>query len=125
MLTRNTGQELPSEALDVRVGERNKAVALQKIEQAQVEKVRDDTDMATEVETVPEMDTPVSIVRVVVPERLQCPQLNLGGVAVLLHGADNLHGDVFAGTAIIGLDYLPEGALAEEVRDTICKTGQY
>lgn len=69
-LTSNASQELSSKALDVGIRERDEAVAFEKIEQTQVQEIRDNTDMATEVKTVPEMNTPVSIVRVVVPKCL-------------------------------------------------------
>ncbi len=124
-LTSNASQELSGKALDVGIRERNEAVAFEKIEETQVQKVCDDTDMATEVETVSEMDAPVSIVGVVVPKRLQSPELDLSGIAVLLHGADDLHGDELAGTAVKGFDYLSESALPEEVRYTVCTIGQY
>jgi hypothetical protein len=42
-----------------------------------------------------------------------------------LYGADDLHGDELAGTAVEGFDYLSEGALSEEARYTVCTIGQY
>lgn len=69
LLTCNTGQELTSKTLNMRVWKRGELVALEKIEKTQVQKIRDDTDVTTKVETVPEMDTPVSVVSVMVPKR--------------------------------------------------------
>lgn len=69
-LTCNTRQELPSKALNVGVGEGNEAVALEKVEKTEIQQIRDDTDMATVVKAVPEVYTPISVVCIMVPQRL-------------------------------------------------------
>jgi len=64
-LTSNAGEELACKLLDVTAGEGHKRVALQEIKDTLAEEVGDDTDVVSEVESVPQMNTLVAVVLVV------------------------------------------------------------
>jgi hypothetical protein len=122
VLTRNAGKQLAGKALDLAAGKRHEAVALEEVEDALAEQVGDDADVVAEVEAVAQVDALVAVGAVVGGEGGEDAQLDLGGVAVLLHGADDLDGAAGFALAVVGLDDLAEGALAEEADDGVWST---
>jgi len=64
-LTSNTGEELTREALYMRARKRHELVLLEEVEHALTEKVGNDANVVLEVEAVPQVDTLVSVVLVV------------------------------------------------------------
>jgi len=71
--------------LDLAVRERHKAVALEKVKDALAEQVHDDADVASVVEAVPEVDTPVPVFLVIGLERGEDSEFYPRGVPVFLH----------------------------------------
>lgn len=106
-------------ALDMAIGERCKVVSFEKIEYARVQQAHGNADVALVVEAVSWMNTPISIFGVVVFERLQDSQLNLGRVSVFLDRSNNLQGDVLLLYNVVGFDDFAKGALPEQFLDSI------
>lgn len=99
--------------LNLRAWEWNKLVSFEKVENALPEQVRDDADVVAEVETVSQVDTLVSIMPVVVGERLQYPQLDPRRVPVLLYGPNYLDCTSGFGSSIVCLHDFSKGSLSE------------
>ncbi len=121
MLTSNTGQELAGKVLNLAVGKGHKAVALQEIEHALAEKVHDDADVAAVVEAVAEVNAAVPVLGVVGSQRLEDPQFDLAGLAILLYGPDDLDGDELLGGLVSCLYDLAKRALPEQLDHLICR----
>lgn len=64
-LTSHAGEQLTSKVLDLTAGERDKSIALQEVEHALTQQIRDNAYMVSVVETVPEMDTFVAVAFIV------------------------------------------------------------
>ena len=56
---------MTSKVLDLTAGERDKSIALQEVEHALTQQIRDNAYMVSVVETVPEMDTFVAVAFIV------------------------------------------------------------
>lgn len=67
--TGNAGEQLTSEALDLAVRKRHKAIALQKVKDALAKEVHNDADVAAIVEAVSQMDTAIPVLLVICFER--------------------------------------------------------
>jgi len=100
--------------LDLAVGERDEIVALKKVENTLPEEIHDDANVSAVIEAISKMDATIAVVDVVQFERLQNSQLNLAGLAVLLHGADNLDGHQLVTSFVSSLHHFAKGALAKE-----------
>ena len=57
----NRAEQLTSEGLDVRPGEGHEATTLEEVEHGEAEEWRDDTDVASPVEAVAELDAAVAV----------------------------------------------------------------
>jgi hypothetical protein len=64
-LTCYTSKELSRKTLNLAVGEWHEVVAFKEVEDTLSEQVGDDADMTSIIETVSEMNTPVSVIGVV------------------------------------------------------------
>lgn len=84
-LTCNAGKELASKTLDLAVGKGDKSISFQEIENALVKEIHDNADVVAIVETVSQMNAPVSVLLIVHFECGQHAKLDLRGVAVLLN----------------------------------------
>ena len=111
--TSDAGKELTSELLDVAAGKGNKLVAFEEIEDALAEQVGDDADVVLEIKRFSKVDALVAVVLVVLCQGGEDSQLDAGSISVLLHGSDDLDGDLLLFLAVEGLDDLAEGALAQ------------
>ncbi len=107
--------------MDLAVGEGHKAVALQEIEHALAEKVHDDADVAAVVEAIAEVDAAVPVLGVVGSQRLEDPEFNLAGLAVLLYGPNDLDGDELLGGLVPCLYDLAKRALPKQLDHLICR----
>ena len=93
-------------------GKRRESIRLKKVEHALTQELSHDAHMIAEIETIPQMDTFVAIVSVVLTQRLQHSQFNLCSIAILRHGPDNLDCDSGLESSIVSFDHLTEGPLA-------------
>lgn len=75
------------------IRKRNKTIAFKEVEETKVEEIGDNAYMTAEIEAVLKVDAAVPILGIVLSQGLQCSKLDLGCVAVLLHGANDLDGD--------------------------------
>jgi hypothetical protein len=101
------------------VWEWDEAVAFEKIEDTLPEQVHDNADMASEVETISEVDAAIPILDIVGLECLQYSKFDSAGIAVLLDRPDNFDSHIFVSPHISGLNDLAKGSLAEELVDSI------
>jgi hypothetical protein len=121
ILTSNASKQLPSKALNLTVGEGHKVVALEEVEDALAKQVHDDANMSLVVEAIPQVYAPVPVMFVVGLQRRQYPKLDLRGVTIFLHRANDLDSDeTVAPSVIAGLDHLAECALTEKLDHRIC-----
>lgn len=67
--TSNAGEELPSKVLNLAIGKRHKAVALEEIEDTLTEQIHHYTDMSAVVKAFIEVDASVPVGRIVGLER--------------------------------------------------------
>lgn len=119
VLTCNAGEELPSEALDLAVGERDEAVALKEVKDTLAKKIHYDADVAAVVKAVPKVDASISVLIIVGLEGGENPQFDPGGISVFLHRSDDLDGNEFVVPSVTGLDDLAKSALSKEPNDLI------
>jgi hypothetical protein len=122
-LTGNARKELASKLLDVSARKGHKGVALEEVEDALAQEIGDDADVVAEVKRVSQVDTLVAVVLVVACQSRQDPQLDATSIAVFLHRADDLDGHVGVSPAVVGLHYLAERSLAEELHYRVCREG--
>jgi len=121
--TSNAGEKLTGEILDLAVGKWYEVVALQEVEYALAEQVHDNADVASVVETVPQVNTSIPILFVVGLESCQDSKLDLTSVAVFLHRANDLDGDKLVPFLIFRLYHLAECALAKKPDHLVCTSG--
>lgn len=112
-LTGYAGEQLPGKILNLAVWKWDEVVALEEIEHALAEKIHNDANVASVVETIPQVNASVSVVLVVQPERLEYPKFDLASIAVLLYGSNDLDGNKFAAFLVFCLHHFAERALAE------------
>ena len=118
-LTCNAGKQLPSEALNLAIGEGHKAVALEKVKDTLAEEVHDYADMSPVVEAVPQVDASIPVIIII---RLQCgeyPKFDSRGISVFLHRSDDLDRNGRVASSITGLHNFAERALAKQARDLV------
>lgn len=104
---------MSGETLNLAVREGDKVVALQEVEDTLAEKIHDDTDVAAEVEAVPQVDTTVAVLLVVGLERGEDSQFDPRRIAVFLHRPNDLDSNKLIASTVLSLDDLAEGALAK------------
>ena len=114
-LTGNAGKKLAGETLNLAVRERNKAVGLQKVKDALSQQIHHYADMAPKVEAVAQVNTPVSVLFVVGLQSCEHPEFYSRGIAVFLHGTNNLDGNWPVSTTIPGLHNLAKSTLAQKL----------
>lgn len=102
------------------VGERDEVVALEKVEDARAEQIHDDADVASEIETIPQMNASVPVLLVVRLQSLQHTQFDPRGISVLLDGPNDLNGNQLVSFSIASLDHLAKGSLAQKFVDLVC-----
>jgi hypothetical protein len=112
---------LASKTLDLTVGEWNETIALEEIENTLAQQVHDNADMASEIETVPQVDAAVPIFLVVGFQGGKNPQLYTRGIAVLLYGANDLDGNWPVSSTVSSLDDFAKRSLAEEFHHLILR----
>lgn len=69
--------------------------------------------MAVKVEAIPQVDTTVEVISVVLPECLEHANLYLRSIPVLLDGADDLDGNGLPCARVMGLNDPAKGSLTE------------
>lgn len=122
---RHARKELPRKVLDLGAGKRHKAVALQEVEDALPEQVRDDADVIAEIERVPQMYALVAVLCVVELECGEDSKLYPRGVSVFLNGSNDLDGTLGFLPFVEGFDDFAKSALTEELDDVVCREYQY
>lgn len=110
---------MPGKALDLTVGKRDKLIAFEEIEDALTQQIHDDANVPSVIEAIAEVDTPISIVRVVRFQGSEDPQFDSRGISIFLYGADDLDGHELVLPSVCRLDYFAEGALAKQFHDLI------
>lgn len=103
------------------IGKGYKRIRLEKVKDALTQQIRHNADVVPKVKTVSKVDALVPILLVVGRERRQHSQLDPGGVAVLLHGPDDLDGTFGPLPSIVRLHHLAKGALTKETADFVYK----
>jgi hypothetical protein len=121
MLTSNTSEQLPSEALDLCAREWCEGIKFQEVEHALAQEVRYYTDVISEVEAIPKMNTLVAVVFVVLCKGGEDSKFNTRSVSILLDGTDDLDSTESALNSIISLDNFSECALSEQATNLICR----
>lgn len=111
---------MASKALDLAVRKRNEVIALKEIEDTGPEKIHNDTDMATEVKTVPKMYTSVPVLLVVGFQCLENTQFDSGSISVLLNCTNDLNCDQLVSLAVASLNDFAECTLAKEFNHLVC-----
>lgn len=101
--------------MNLAVRERHKIVALEEIEHALAKKIHHDADMASKVETVPEMNAAISVLLIVGLEGRQDTELDLAGISVFLNGPDDLDGNELVAPLVFGLHDFAECTLAKKL----------
>ena len=92
----------------------HETVGLEKIEETEVQEVSHDADVAPEVEAVLKMNASISVLRVILPQCLECSEFNSGGITVLGDGANHFNSDSFVAFPIDGLNDFSKSALAKK-----------
>jgi hypothetical protein len=105
----------------MRARERREAIRLKKVKHTLAVQISDDADVITPVEGVSKVYALVAVGFVVLGERVQDPEFYSRGVSVFLHSPDDLDGDLFSRSSIIGLDDFSKGALTEEADNGVYK----
>lgn len=118
-LTRNARKQLPSEALDLAVGEGHEAVAFEKVKDTLAKEVHDDANVSTVVEAVPQVDASIPIILIICLQSGEYPEFDSRGITVFLHRSDNLNRDELVTSPVTGLDNLAESALAKQAHDLV------
>jgi len=113
--TSNARQQLAGKVLNLAVGEGNKVVALEKVEDALAKQVHNYAYVAAVVEAVAQVDASVSVLLVVNLERGEHPKFDLAGIAVLLDRPNDLDGDKLVALSVSGLDNLAKRALTQQL----------
>jgi len=123
-----------------------KLVLLEKVVDAHSEKLGDDTNVITMVESLDQVDAfpasqsvsykagigdrgrschnALSVGWVAFLEELEDTDLNIRGLAVFWNGANNLHSDLSRAGEVCGRDDLAKCALTEEAHDAIWHDGR-
>lgn len=107
------GKQLAGKVLDLRAGKGHETVALEEIKHALPQQIGDDADMIPIIEAIAQMDAFIPVLLVIRVESRQHTQLNPGGIAVLLDGADDFDGTAVLSLFVIRFNHLAKGALAE------------
>lgn len=118
-LTCYAGEQLPGEVLDLAVRKRDKAVALEKVENALAQKIHDDANVAAVVETVPQMNASIPVLFIIGLERSQDAKLDPGSVAIFLDGSNNLDSHRLVPLNVAGLNHLAKGTLSKKTNNLI------
>lgn len=119
-LTSHACQQLTGKCQDLAVGEGHKVVVLQKVKHTLPKQIHDNADVATEIEAVPEMNAAISVLLIVCLQGCKYPELDLTGIAVFLHRANDLDGDKLIAFPVLGLYDLAESALTKQLEYFIC-----
>jgi hypothetical protein len=120
-LTSHARKQLACKVLDLAVGEGYKTVTLKKVKDTLPQEIHDYADVAAVIKAFSEMNTPVSIVRIVSLESSQDAKFYLAGISILLDRSDNLNGHAPAWLfAILCLDNLTKCTLSKESSNSIC-----
>jgi hypothetical protein len=110
---------LPGKVLNLAVRKGDKAVALEKVENALPQEIHDDADVASVIEAVSQVDASISIFLVVGLERGQHAKLDSGSIAVFLDGSNDLDSHRLVPLQIAGLYHFAKGALSKKANDLI------
>jgi NAD kinase len=111
LLTSYTREELSGKDLDMGTRERCEAVDFEKVKNALAVQVGDDANVISIVEALPQVDTFVPVVTVILSKSGEYAQFNPRGISVLLDRADDLDSAASALCAVVSLDDFPECAL--------------
>ena len=101
------------------VGKGCEIVTLEEVEHALTQQIGDDADVIPKVETIPEMDALVAVLRIVQGEGPQDAQLDARSVSVFLDGSNDLDGTFGPLALVVGLDDLPKRTLTKQTTDLI------
>jgi hypothetical protein len=63
--TSNAGKQLTSKALDLTVGEGHETVSLEEVKDTLTQKIHDDTDVASVIKAIPQVDASIPILIIV------------------------------------------------------------
>lgn len=118
-LTSDTGQQLPSKALNLAVRERNELVALQKVEDTLAKQIHDDTYVTTVVKGVAKVDAAILVLGIVSLEGSQDPQFNSRRISVFLNRTYDLDGDELVPSPVTSLDDFSKCPLTEHLNHLI------
>jgi hypothetical protein len=118
-LTCNTGEKLVADSFDLIIGKRLEFIVTEEFMQALGEVVQDDEVVASILEIVSLTDAVMPLPLVTVVDYIKDSELVFGRVTVLSLRAGNLDGNSLATNAIVCLNYLPEGALANLPPDKV------
>ena len=105
-------------------GKGDKLIAFEEIKDALAEQVGDDTNVVPKVKGIPEVYALVPIVLVVLSQCGKDSQLDTRCISVLLHGTDDLDGDLCPTFAVPCLNDLAESALTKQAYDGVLQQSQ-
>jgi hypothetical protein len=101
-----------ADSFDLIIGKRFEFIVAEEHKQALGEVVQNDEVVASILETVSLTDAVMPLPLVIVVDSIKDPKFVFGRVTVLCLRAGNLDGNSLATNAIVCLNHLPEGALA-------------
>ena len=112
---------MAGKALDLTIRERDEVVAFEEIKDTGPEQIHNYAYVAPKVETIAEVDAPVTVLLVIGFESLQDSEFDPRSIPVLLYGPNDLDSDKLARLAIPSLYDLAECSLAEELDHLVCR----
>lgn len=118
-LTSHTRQQLTRKTLNLTVGKRDEVVTLEKVEDAGAKQIHDDADVASEIETISQMNASIPVFLVVRLQSLQDSQFDPRGISILLDGPNDLDGNQLVSFPVASLDHLAKGSLAKKFVDLV------
>lgn len=112
---------MSGKVLDLAVRKGDKAVALEKVENALPQEIHDDADVASVIEAVSQVHASVPVFLVVGLERGQNAKLDSRSITVFLDGSNNLDSHRLVPLQIAGLYHFAKGALSKKTDNLIWK----
>lgn len=110
---------MSGKVLNLAVRKGDKAVALEKVENALAQEIHDDADVASVIEAVSQVDATIPVFFVVGLERGQNAKLDSRSIAVFLDGSNDLDSHRLVPLQIAGLYYFAKSALSKETNNLI------
>lgn len=108
-----------ADSFDLIIGKRLEFIVTEELKQALGEVVQDDEDVASILEIVSPTDAVMPLPLVIVVDYIKDSELVFGRVTILSLRAGNFDGNSLATNAIVCLNHLPEGALANLPPDIV------